>query len=76
MKVTENDLELQSRFVDHPDVYGFGTTQCSANLSIKQIKRLLALNLIRECRTVNCEGLKDHSGFKRSRIHYCKNLTK
>lgn len=72
MKITKNDLLLQSRFVDKGDSCGFGTNQASVQLSNKQIQRLLALNLIKVCRVVNCIGSHDHNGFTRSGTHYCK----
>ena len=72
MKVTKNDITMQSLFVDKADTYGFGTTQSKAKLSNKQIQRLLDLKLIKVCRQVNCVGIADHNGFVRSGTHYCK----
>ena len=72
MKITKVDLDMQARFVDGPDAYGFGTTQSAAKLSNSQISRLLKLNLIKVCRAVYCVGQTDHNGFVRSGIHYCK----
>lgn len=72
MKITKDDIMMQSRFVDKPNTYGFGTTQSDAKLSREQIARLLKLNLIKVCRQVNCIGIADHRGFVRSGTHYCK----
>ena len=52
MKITKVDLDMQARFVDGPDAYGFGTTQSAAKLSNSQISRLLKLNLIKVCRAL------------------------
>ncbi|ADM80149.1 hypothetical protein phiAS5_ORF0306 [Aeromonas phage phiAS5] len=72
MKITKVDIELQSRFVDKGDSYGFGTTQSAAKCSTAQIERLLKLGLIKMCRDVKCVAQKDFRGFVRSGTHYCK----
>lgn len=74
MKVTKQDLELQSRFADTCDGWGYATTQAKAKVSNEQIKRLLKLELIKVTHSVNCIGQKDHNGFVRSGTHYCKNI--